>query len=432
MLRSSRLPTRAQKCVSRGLGHSSLSLKNTKHSVSFFPTASYLDHESHEQRLKDHEAAVPTRTSFETTPRLFRNMVKPQDVCDLFWKPTYEDYVVTSLAKECSLKGDSLYEIVSRSTINDSNLMFSNLAISWLDDFNAQIPNLKDLTGLDDELLYKSLDLRSSHYFTEDVFRSFESLQEYGNSLLEKKHSLESIIQLLLSHETKPSEYGWIVTFLTDNIYALNPVSVKEFAAYLIGDISQKKLSNSNLPEEYTTSFDTFLCGHLFVEYPDILSGLNASTLDKLAHISTISGNFSTAVISLNVLAQQYKSAPSKLTWATFLEKYTSHALEQNLLKTEILREITNVKPILFHHGFNKEFLVFLLTKIVDNVHDLSHLVQLLHYSSPQILGDNENEIVERLHQILSLSNEPEMLKAVQVAQLKRTLKQAGSKNKAQ
>ncbi|GEQ72019.1 hypothetical protein JCM33374_g5705 [Metschnikowia sp. JCM 33374] len=401
MLRRGRLPTRVQSYISRGFCHSAIILKSSKQPVSFFPTASVFDHESHEQRLRDQEAAVPTRPSFGHMQHKFKDMVKPQDVCDLLWKPNFEDYMVTCLAKESPLLGDPSYRVESKSTVNSTKLMFANISVSWLDDFKARCYELKNLDGREDDISYKNLDRELS----------------------------QSVVQVLLSRQKKLAEYELIIKLLSEGVPVLNPVSIKDFMGYLIGDLAKKQQNNPASSGGHEKSFDTFLGTYLLPAYPELLSELSASTLDKLVLISSSSGNFLTAQQAFTVLVEWHKTSLSKDTWDTFMARYIKHATDQNLSKTQILGEIFAIKPVLFHHELSAGIFNFLLTRVVDNSHDLFHLVQLAQSSSPRILSEFGDAIIERLHQVSTTKKDPEIIKSVQVAQLTRTLKLAGFEN---
>ncbi|OBA19041.1 hypothetical protein METBIDRAFT_224688 [Metschnikowia bicuspidata var. bicuspidata NRRL YB-4993] len=423
MVQSTRLLVRVYKNFARKFGHSVISAKDP---VSFYPTASFLDNAAHEQRMKENEAAVPTRPSLQSVKHIYRDMVLPQDVCDLLWEPKTEDYVITSLAEDCALNGDSLHKIVSRSPVSETKLMFANIAISWLDKFKAQTLQLSELTGLEEQLLYnKPLQIISSDY-TEDCLSSAENLKEFCDLLLKKGYSLESITQFILSSHTTLAQYKYILGYLCENMYVLNPVSISEFTGYIITDAYKRHTSNEKELLGYSEAFDCFLRERLLQVYPSSLRAVGAITLDKLAYLSSVSENFQTAIMTLTDLIQQHKTAPSKSTWGTFFAAYSKYAVEQDLLKSQILAQISALKPVIFHHRLTAHNFRFLLSKVVDNSHDLSHLVQLVQTSSPDILVECGGQVIKKLQQISNASNASSIVKAVQATQLSKALEAAG------
>ncbi|KAF8004310.1 hypothetical protein HF325_001758 [Metschnikowia pulcherrima] len=106
-------------------------------------------------------------------------MVKPEDVCDLLWRPSFEDCLVAGLAKECPVKGDALYQVISRSSVSASKLMFANIALSWLHAFDTQVPELLDVTALEDDLTYGKLDTIPSSDIDDEIFRDAKNLHAF-------------------------------------------------------------------------------------------------------------------------------------------------------------------------------------------------------------------------------------------------------------
>ncbi|KAM9933537.1 hypothetical protein OXX80_006841 [Metschnikowia pulcherrima] len=422
MLNCGRLPKPARKRLTRGFGYSLTSWRSSQ-TVSFFPTSSYFDHQTHEQRLRDQEAAVPTRPSIDSSLRLYKDMVKPEDVCDLLWRPSFEDCLVAGLAKECPVKGDASYQVISRSSVSASKLMFANIALSWLHAFDTQVPELSDVTALEDDLTYGKSDTIPSSDIDDEIFRDAKNLHAFIDDFTRKGYSIESIAQSLIFRQSSAQQYGSILTFLSQNIHMLNPVSIKDFAGHLLNHLVNSQLSNVS---EYAILLTSFISTDLMSIYPSVLAEVGPGTLDKLAMLAATSGDFSLARSAFVVLVQQKRIAPSLKTWNEFLSRYIEHAENQNLSRSQVLRDLSVIKPVLFHHELTPSVVRFLLARVTESAHDLSDLMKLVSSSSAHVLAGCGSDFMIRLQEIQTTSRQSKTVHAVQAAQLMKSLKTAG------
>lgn len=394
-------------------------------SVSFAPTSSLYDFETQLLSHEEDEAAIPDPPSFTQTPKLFSDMVRPSDVCDLVMRPTFTDVVVTALAKNCSVAANDTYAVVSRSSIRGTDLRFANVAASWLDEVNHNILDLAPLPKDDRVLTYNNGPKSKlvANQFSPEVTESYESLELFYKFFVdtpEKNVTIETVTQYLLT-QVNDHHYQWVVEYLTQNVDMLNPFVLNDFVAVLLQDLV------ASASVEKVELFDTFLNESLLKASPQLLEELPPATLDQLAYITASSSNLQTANKALALLCQNYRLVAAPATFDLFVARYSKLANQQNFSREQVLRDLSPLKPVFFHYGLSPNSLKLLLHHVVDSVFELSHLVQLVREKSPRLFAQFGGDLLDRLDQLQRKTGHSELVKRVQRANLEREISQRNS-----
>lgn len=406
----------------------SLHLVAKRHSslpVSFIPTGSIHDFESELLSKQENESAIPDPPEFSNSKKLYSDIVRPTDVCDLVLRPAFEDVVVTSLATNCPLSGKDSYSVVSASSITSTKLLFANLAASWLDQLNLDILDLSSLPLSEHGLKYNNSAKSKliANQYSPQVVESYENLENFYKFFIDYPDNtitIENVTQQILS-ECGAAHYKLIIQYLTRNVHSLNPFAINDFVAILLDDLV------SSASVEKVELFDSFLNESLVVSVPLLLEDLPPSTLDCLAYITASSSDLYTARKTLMLLCRNYRIAPAKATFDLYMARYSKLAIQQEFTKDQILRDLSLLKPIIFHYGLTPNSFKLILTLVVDNTYDLSHLVKLVKETSGHLLGAHSLEILNKLRDIQESTTDSTMVKAVQATNLAREIVSFGS-----
>lgn len=345
-------------------------------------------------------------------------------MCDLLIRPTFEDVAVTSLAAGCPLSGKDSYEVVSRSSVSSSRLLFANIASSWLDQLDMDIFELAALPQTDSNLTYTNSSTTKliANQYSDKVMLLHESIEEFYNFFIDTPGSnvtIENITQYLLSRASV-EDYKVIIHYLTKNAHLLNPFVMNDFVAIILEDL----YASSSV--EKVELFDTFLNDALVVSVPQLLEGLPPTTLDRLAFIAASSSDLSTSNKALSLLCRNYRLAPSQKTYELYLGRYSKLAANQQFSKSQILRDLSSLKPIVFHYGLTSSSLRLILSR-VDNIYDLSHMVKLVRETTPDLLGDHAVEILQQLRLIQRATKVSDVVASVQATNLAHQIVEFGA-----
>lgn len=394
---------------------SGLRFLRSSHSLSFTPTGS-LGHFELERSPEEINDAIPNPPDLSLTKRLYEDIVRPSDVCDLLIRPAFEDVAVTSLALGCPLSGKDGYQVVSKSSVGGSKLLFANLASSWLNKLNLDIFELSELPQSDSTLTYthSSKNKLIANQFSDDVLQQYDSLENFYTFFIDTPNSnitIETITQFLLT-KASVDGYTMIIQYLTKNAHLLNPFVMNDFVAILLDDLF------ASASVEKVEIFDTFLNTTLVVSVPQLLEDLPPVTLDRLAYITAASSDLSTSNKALTLLCRNYRVAPAQKTFELYMARYTKLATQQQFTKNQILRDISSLKSIVFHYGMTTSLLKLVLSNVVDNTYDLSHLVKLVKDTTPQLLGEHGLEIMHKLREIQKATEVSELVASVQATNL--------------
>lgn len=392
--------------------HRALRQYSKSPSISFVPTAKVPEYESLKRKLQENEAAVPDRPQFDRE-KLFVDMVKPQDVCDLVLNPAFEDILITSLAKKSPVSGHADYKLTLRSDVKGSTLLFANLVVEWMKQLQEQNPTLKAPANFDQGIKFASAPHAAGiiEKYNGTSLDSYTKIEQFYNELASQA-SIEDVTLFLLENIKTSEEYGHISSYLQANVHRLGAFSLGEFVGELLDDILQVNLL---MKAEY---FERFFV-ELAASYPDLLESLDVPTLDKLACVLSSLGSLATSKDILLILVTKHKTAPSRATFDLFISRYMKAAEAKS--KQDILLDLGLLKPIFFYHGLDANSFRFLLTYAIDNIYDLSHFVKLVKSTSAHLLPTHGVELLRKAHAVQA-SSESALVRAVQITQLAKTV----------
>lgn len=389
-------------------------------SFSFIPTGSIHDFELELFSHQENESAIPDPPDFSNHPRLYSDIVSPADVCDLVLRPTFEDVAVTSLATGCPVSGKPTYQVVSTSSISNTNLLFAGVASSWLSQLSLEIYDLSALPKNDHTLSYanQSKSKLIANQFNQQVLESYENIESFYNffvNMPESTITIEDVTRHLLEHSGTES-YKLVTQYLAKNVHLLNPFVLNEFVAILLEDLS------ASPSVEKVELFDSFVNDSLVASVPNLLQDLPPSTLDQLAYITASASSLKTSAKALTLLCRNHRLAPALPTFELYMSRYCKLATQQQFSKEQVLRDLAPMKPIIFHYGLTPSSLKLILATVADNSYDLSHIVRLVQDRNATLLNDHGSEIMNKLREIQTTSSDSPMIKAVQAANLARAI----------
>lgn len=392
-------------------------------SFSFTPTADVLKYQAHaEKSLQEQAEAIPHRPDLLSTKKIYREMVRPQDICDIFYRPSSTDYVVMALAREAPMMGDADYHPVTKSNIKASKLMFAPLALRWLDSIKSGIHELRPLPPHRAGLSYTNLkdDAAIEKYLSQASLGTYTDMQKCFLDLVEQGISQESVARFLLGHLHSLDDYANIMKTLSDRVQTLNPIYLKSFVEYLIEDLSRD--SSLNRVEK----FDSFFTDYLMPAHPKLVEDIDGLTLDKLAYICSFSSNLSSARQFLTILVQSHRRCPLNSTFELFMSRYSKLATQGGLQQERILQELAPLKPAIMSLPQAPGTIRFFIKTCIDNIHDLSNIVKVMTFTSEQSWREVGLAAISQLIAIQKKSADSNAIKALQLTQLIKTLKARG------
>lgn len=393
---------------------------NTVHqsekSYSFTPTTE-LDLKLSAMARKNDEA-IPLMPDPSLVLKLYKNIVKPEHVMDLLFRPSATDYLVTGLAKDATLLGDSTYTVQSSSSIRSSKFVFANLAIRWLDDFNASSPELTPLPSKSDTMSYETpvAEELYSAFYTDDTLSTQATVLQFMTSA-RKVSSMEDAARFLLLRADAQG-YALVLDYLSENISFLNRSTLVEFVDFLLRDL----LKLTTL--EKVESCVSFLEDDLIAGYPDLLQSLDVTSLDKVAYVASFCSNLATAKRAFGILVKERGILPLKRTFDMFISRYLERAMDEKAAGSEIVAELSLLKPVFDRHELSRKTLNFLLRNVIKNTHDLDHYLKLALRNS--VHNIDAEAVLVHMNKLLKASHEKRVFKAVQAAQVIRLLRQSG------
>lgn len=395
-----------------------LFLNRRRHSsnFSFVPTPEMKHRPSEEV-----EASVPDMPDVSKGPRLYSEMIRPENVCDVLLRPSFNDIIITALADGASFTGDKNYKLTSKTSINSSQFLFANIATKWIDDFNSLLIELQEipknkfpltfLSGSKTEAMNEKFDPKSVN--------SLHEVEAFVRSVM-PEYSLESVIEFLLTSKAFSSDvakYSLVIEYLTHNVSSLSRQQLPDFLDCITRNAEQSSV------REKATQVDSFVSDSILSVYPDVLNELNPETLDRLAAFATYTQDLEAAKKALTILAHEHKLAPRKDTFKQFIAVYSKSARQNELTKEQILKDLTCIKPIFFYYGLDADSFELLLSRVINNSYDLAQFVRLaLIENSAELLSEYAEHILLRLHHIHKSSSRPRIVKAVETTQFVRLL----------
>lgn len=382
----------------------------------FTPNSDYSYFQLDKQTLEDDIVAVPPPPRPQPEQSLYSDIVKPQDTCDLFFKPDINDIVVTSLAKSCAIHGDSLYKVVSKSTVDDSNFIFANIAIRWMNDFKAGIYPLADVSDRKPTLSYTNVaqETLMRKMFNDNVVASAPAMSSFFTQATEQKISLDSATKFLLPRLKSATEYGLLIDHLNSHYLELNPRMSKDLLSLMLDDLA------SSATLERVEKFEEFFTDKVMLLKPNLLTELDPSTLAQLAYVTTFSSTLSTSSQALSIMVQTHKAAPPKAVYELFMSRYRKFAMKEEYSRETILKDLSPLKSIMHHYGVSLGSFDFLMKYTVEDLRDLSNFVKFAKQTSRDVLSQREKDVMAKLVSLQLKQDISSVLRELQQSQISR------------
>lgn len=396
------------------------------------------------------DRVIPKRPDYSHLPKYHHEMLSPEYIADIVVRPTFNDVVVTALAKDSPFSGNPSYRFVSQtSSFSEQtvSLHFANMVAKWVDVFNDQIMPLSSL-GEEQALEFTNAERTA---VIEGALLQFQAERNlYDENTLwaffakfgvfkakkdldltdRKKVSFDNIAEHLF-RTTEVAEdirnFKALLAFVEKHIGLCTNDGLERILTTLIKHLHGSRDQNAS----QLHAFDAFF-NHAVVEvYPHISSKLSPHVLDRLAQIFTSSSNLKEANAILVILSKQKKTAPSKDTFESYLAEYAKlvdTSSPKKYRKEKILQELHKLKPVFFHHGLNNNSFHLLLDHVIDNVYDLDQLLRLVEATghSKIIFSDNGPAILSKLRDLQNDSSDSQLVKSLQLTQLVRKIADGG------
>lgn len=384
---------------------------------------------------------TPKRPVFAPESKVYKEILRPEDACNLFLRPDFTDVAVAALSKDCLISGRSGYQMVSKSGISDSKMMFAFMAIEWMDAVSSAIVDLAPMLNSSSQLRYTAAKREEAlaNLYNENVWnmmpvtitdamgRALEttamgvyiasaalqgiSAEKAAAYLVSRSRNDEDIVHLLqyLLAQGTPVFLSFFVTELINHVYANpSPTRLREFLKFFK---DHSAVSNSS--------------SHLMADA--LIRDLEPNTLDKLIYIAsdqTTDSGIRLARAALLTLIKQI-IAPLEAAFGRFLSAYFHNT--QSLTREQILVELAPLKPVFLAVGLPGDAFSVLLNRFTTCIYDLSHLLRTVSRTSPGLLASHAAEIFQRLQLLQKQESVSAAAAEVQAAQIRRLLSGAVS-----
>lgn len=394
---------------------------------------------------------VPTKPEFAPELKIFKEIVRPDDVCNPFLLPSFNDVVISALAKDSPISGKRDYSITSKSSISDTKLMFADTVIEWMDDIVQNIPVLLSIPDSSLVMRYAETDrdLSLNKLFSEDVWSKKTVQIERPNGSVEKLSamniffekaaqqgvSFERAAAYLLSRARDDKDFKFLIQNIQSNDNLL--VFLSYFASKLTEDVF------NNFSAERGQIFKEYFMNRLKYYAPDTqdtselvknaaVLELEPLVLDKLVYtissVSTSADHLAISKAALLTLMRQYKYAPLLLLFKMFLSSYCKYS---SVPRDQIIEELTPLKGCFISVPIPEDFVIFYLKNVIDSTYDLSHFLKVVSKNSPNTIKNCAKEIIERLRKIQAEEEVSDLLARVQLVEVGKLLLDAGLDKKA-
>lgn len=389
---------------------------------------------------------VPTKPEFAPELKIFKEIVRPNDVCNPFLLPDFNDVVITALAKDCPISGKPGYSVTSKSQITDTKLVFADTVIEWMDDIIKDIPLLLPIPDSSLEMRYSETDRDQSlnKLYTDNVWGEETVKVERHNGFIEELSQIDRFFEKA----------------------ALQGISHERAAAYLLSrardDKEFKTLMENIQSDDSLLVFSTYFAskavenvfnnysterGHIFRDFfikrlkyfasksQDTAELVNDAAvleleplvLDKLVYIissaSTSAEHLIISKTALFSLTHKYRYAPLLLLFKLFLSSYCKFT---TIPKDQILEELTALKACFVSVPIPDDFFTFYLKNAIDSTYDLSHFLKVVSRNSPDTVTNNARKIFARLKKIQAEEEISDLIARIQLAQVGKLLLDAG------
>lgn len=427
----------------KGLKGCPLSLRrgySVKSPILFVPNETIHRFESEKLTEEENLAAIPKRPNFDGLPKYHHEILSPEDTADLVIRPDVNDILTSTFSQNAVFTGDPNYKVTpANANLQETTLSlhFAVAVIEWIRLFNTQIVTLKSLPSTVNKLQHineakvdaikaklnsinveelKSVEVLDKFYTSFEIYRKGDIMRKTRADTI----NIENISSILLTSELIQSDselFDITLRYLGLKLTYFSNENLQQFTEKLINHLHGENITSGMKVQ----SFNNFM-SKVFEIHPRLKTELHVSQLDKLAYLFTLANNIEDSKSLLQLLVTNYKVAPSKETFNLFLTKYTESLKNfQGLIKSKVLKDLHQLKPVFFHNGLDSFSLKFLLEEIIEHVYDLDHLMRLIENkenSSIFLLSEFAEMLMQRLQVIQSTSEDPNTTKALQLTQL--------------
>lgn len=378
-------------------------------------------------------------------------MVRPEDACNLFLRPDFTDVAVATFAKDCPISGRSNYQIISKSPVSDSKLMFAFLVTEWMDTVAAANVDLQPLSSSKDLFRYTEPKRQETlaNLYSDKVWDSklmevtdltgrhkqATALDQYITKAAQEGISLENASIFLCSKVRNDVDFVYLFNHLQNE--ALKLIFLSLFTSNVV------EIVNANPTPARLQSFSEFFRKNV-ENYQELYSAtlqtssgievfldLEPRILDTLIRItSKLATSLTQMAIpkkALLVLLETKRFAPQEVTFSEFLLAYFRNAQIGGLTREQILRELADLKPAFLSLEMSTEVFSFVLNDLISCIYDLSHFLKVISHTSSNILAQEAEKIFTRLAQLQKQESVFGVIAQVQLAQVGRLLVENGA-----
>ncbi|KAI3405180.2 hypothetical protein KGF56_002018 [Candida oxycetoniae] len=376
--------------------------------ITFTPTANQARHIFEEEKLTPEEnyAAVPDKPDFSSISKAHYRIINPEDVADLVTKLNTNDVLVSSLSRSRTLYGDTSYRIKSLNTKSEINELepkaeptifpYASILFGWKKVYNQQIKPLQDLEPVQktekprlDSKFHKLFTDSHHHKFEEffidtRAFRNSDLNSNGGTSLLELREAftVEDASNVVLDciGDSK-SSFLEFLNFIIPNIGYFRIEGLKHF----LSRVSKLSIELNAGAAELKTLVEA-----IDAQHKKVISILDSRTLNNIAlAVTELDPKLSARMMKYMI---DDSVCPSEMAVEKFIKSLGS------LSRDQTLRELTFLKPVLFHRQPGSNFFAAVLHTIT-NINEVNKLVIFLK-RYPGLLAQEQTSIYKKIEEL--------------------------------
>lgn len=383
--------------------------------------------ESEKLTPQQNKAAIPPKPPVENVVKYHHEIARPEHVADIITRPLLNDILVTVLANKSPFMGDPAHSLVSTDASKPSvanNLHFTSIVTEWIRLFNQQAVKLQDLAPnsafafsnkLLDEKIQAKYDSLDSIYTPQALQSLYKSLKAFENSDMKLQGLLPpSELTLAVTFEylscflagtdeirQNADSFEILIAFIAENIQYSSGQGLKEIMVQFIDNLYDSKVSSLQ-PKLAVFNDFIYTVGEL---YESSISDLDPVRLDKLALLLTIAKNLDKSSSILSILIHKHQQCPTTETVNAFLSAY-DEAFTGDI--DQFVRDISVLKPALFHNGLTSTSFAILLKHAVKDITDLSQLLNLAETTEKGLkaVSKSQSDIITKLLELQQASSD--------------------------
>lgn len=373
---------------------------------------------------EEDRTAIPNVPDLSPVPRLRESIVRPQDICEVFLYPTFEDLLVCILSENGNLAGNTKYTPVCKGEAKSTNLRFTKMALSWVNELKLLEQDLADISqpNILNAFTSERTDRAIAEILDPDSLTSAENTLKFFDACTRSEPTIpiENVVALLVMTSAVASDfqkYAHIVLYLSNHWEKVDSRLVDGLLLLLLNDVEA-----SQSVEKRQTFIDC-VHGSLMTHFPDCLHTLDPYIVDKVALFLLESSHRTAASELMQILIHSRDTSPSRETFKKFISVYMRKVQQAKLTKAEILADIAPFKVLFLRFGLDADAFELILSNVIDNSYDLSQFIRLaLRTNSAELLSEYAEQVILRLHHIQRAQDDSPTMKAVQLNQLFRFL----------